>query len=145
MTVTRFKRFPIIELVIPFLSFYAGYGVLKRKTLLVAAILVIATPILLSTFLYGNSDAINSLLIRSAYVESLMDNFALSSGFSRFLPDATSYIGLYLNRVFGDGESPSMILKNFMLSGEGRGYDSLSLFSEIFVSFGVFSLSLIHI
>jgi len=138
MTLTRFKRFPIIELVIPFLSFYAGYGVLKRKTLLMAAALVIAIPILLSTFIYGNSDVINSLLIRSAYVESLMDNFALSSGFARFLPNATSYLGLYLDRLFGDGESPSMALKTFMLAGEGRGYDSLSLFSEIFVSFGVF-------
>lgn len=32
-----------------------------------------------------------------------------------------------------------MALKTFMLAGEGRGYDSLSIFSEIFVSFGVFS------
>lgn len=139
MTVTRFKRFPVIELVIPFLTFYAGYAVLKRKTFFLAAALIVVVPILLSAIIYGNNNVIDSLMVRSAYVESMMDNFALSSGFDNFLPHVTSYLGLYWDRIFGDGSSPSLLLKSYMLAGEGRGYDSLSFFSEIFVMFGAFA------
>lgn len=139
MTLTRFKRFPVIELVIPFLTFYAGYAVLKRKTLFLAFALIVVVPILSSAIIYGNNNVIGSLLVRTAYVESMMDNYTLSSGFDEFLPHATSYLGLYWDRIFGNGSSPSLLLKSYMLAGKGRGYDSLSFFSEVFVTFGAFA------